>query len=72
MVKDEFFKMSDSETTSEMFTRSSDMVNNLNALSMDICNIELVNKITCSFPKSWEPKVTTIVEVNDLTKFKLK
>lgn len=42
--KFELFGMSDTETTSEMFTRSIDIVNSLKALGRDMRNTEFVNK----------------------------
>lgn len=35
-------------------------------------NPKLVNKIHCSLPRNWEPKVTTILEVKGLAKLKLE
>lgn len=49
--------MGDTETISEIFTRFTDIINSLKALGKDMPNIELVNKILSSLPKSWEPKV---------------
>lgn len=54
-----------------MFTGFANIVNNLKALGRDISNIELVNKILLLLRKSWEPKVTAILETKYLTTLKL-
>lgn len=63
--------MSDIGTIPEMFTRFTDIVNRFKALASNVPNIEFVDKILCSLPKSWEPKVTSILESKDLATLKL-
>lgn len=72
MHKYELFKMGDTENISEMFTRFADILNNLKALGRGTPNIEFVNNIICLLPRSWEPKVTSILKAKDLTKLKLE
>lgn len=49
-----------------MFTGFTDVVNSFKTLSGDMPNTELLNKILCTLPRSWEPKVTDILEAKDL------
>lgn len=46
------YKMSDIGTIPEMFTRFTDIVNRFKALASNVPNIEFVDKILCSLPKS--------------------
>lgn len=64
--------MSDAKPISEMCTRFNDVIISLKALSKDIPKVQLVNKILRSLPKSWEPKVTVILEAKDLTMLTLE
>ena len=54
------FRMKPSETIINMHTHFTDVINSLKALGKYFFNFECVNKILKSFPKSWDPKVTTI------------
>ena len=61
------FKMQPEETIKEMFTRYTDITNNLKSLGKAYRNEEMVRKILRCLPKSkWDPKVTTIEEAQDL------
>ena len=63
----ELFKMQPGETIKEMFTRFTDITNNLKSLDKTYTNEEMVRKILRGLPKSkWGPKVTAIKEAQDL------
>lgn len=62
----ELFKMKSDESISEMFTRFTDIINNLKSLSKTYPNHEIVRKILKCLPKEWKPKVTTIQELKNL------
>ena len=49
-----------------MFTHFTDIINSLKSLKKYYSNSDLIRKILRSLPRSWEAKVTTIQEVNDL------
>ncbi|CAL9106917.1 unnamed protein product [Musa textilis] len=68
----ELFRMKPSESIGDMYTRFIDIVNGLKALRIGFSNFQLVTKILRSLPKSWDPKVTTIQEANDLKNFSLE
>jgi len=64
----ELFKMTKEESVKEMFTRFTEIINNLNSLGRTFTNEEKVRKILRCLPKSkWGPKVTAIEEAQDLT-----
>ena len=62
----EMFKMEPSETISDMYTRFTNIINNLKSLGKTYTNQELVNKILRSLPSMWDAKSTAIQEAKDL------
>ena len=66
------FLIKPSETVVDIYTRFTDVVNGLKALSKKFLDFELVNKILRSLNKSWDPKVTAIQEAKDLNNFSLE
>jgi len=63
----ELFMMQPDETIKEMFTRFTDITNNLKSLGKTYTNEEMVRKILRCLPKNkWGPKVTAIEEAQDL------
>ncbi|XP_021771739.1 uncharacterized protein LOC110735868 [Chenopodium quinoa] len=63
----ELFKMLSNESIKEMFTRFTQIINNLDSLGRSFSNEEKVRKILRCLPKAkWGPKVTTIEEAQDL------
>ena len=63
----ELFKMTKDESIKEMFTRFTEIVNNLDSLGKVFSNEEKVRKILRCLPKGkWGPKVTAIEEAQDL------
>jgi len=66
MRKYELFKMSDRETIMDMYTRFTDITNELKSLGKTFTTEELIRKILRFLPRSWEAKVTAIQEVKDL------
>jgi len=71
MRKYEPFKMSDKETVMEMYTRFTHITNELKSLGKSFSTEELVRKILLFLPQSWEAKVTTIQEAQDMDKISL-
>ena len=60
------------ESIKDMFTRFTDITNNLKSLGKAYTNKEMMRKILRCLPKSkWGPKVTTIEEVQDLKKLEV-
>ena len=49
-----------------MYSRFTNIVNDLKSLGKYISNIELANKILRSLPSSWDAKVTAIQEAKDV------
>ena len=70
--KYELFKMNQNESISGMYTRFTDIVNNLKNLDKSYTDSELCRKILRSLPRSWEANITTIQEAKDLTSLKLE
>ena len=64
--------MKDDESIVEMFTRFTNIINELQALGKVNTEYEKVMKILRSLPKKWEIKVTVIQEAKDLTKLPLE
>ena len=62
----EMFKMDPSETISEMYTRFTNIVNDLKSIEKTYTNQELVNKILRSLLSAWDAKSTAIQEAKDL------
>ncbi|XP_020101440.1 uncharacterized protein LOC109719276 [Ananas comosus] len=67
----ELFKMEESESISNMFTRFTNIINSLKALGKDFPQSDLVRKLLRVLPRSWIPKVTAIQEAHDLDKVKI-
>ena len=67
----ELFKMDVNETITEMFTRFTGIINELNALGRTYTNSNLVRKLLRSLPRTWEAKVTAIQEAKYLSKIPL-
>ena len=64
----ELFKMTPTETVKEMFTRFTQIVNNLDSLGKVFTNEEKVRKMLRSLPKGkWGPKVTAVEEAQNLS-----
>ncbi|XP_077232436.1 uncharacterized protein LOC143869763 [Tasmannia lanceolata] len=53
----EAFKMKDDESISEMYTRFSNIINELECLGKLYYNEEMVNKLLKSLPVVWDPKI---------------
>ncbi|GAV70029.1 DUF4219 domain-containing protein/UBN2 domain-containing protein [Cephalotus follicularis] len=68
----ELFTMLENENISSMYARYNDIINALKGLRKVYTNLELVSKILRCLPKSWEPKVTAIEEVKDLSTLPLE
>ena len=68
----ELFKMDANKTITEMFTRFTGIINDLNALGRTYANSDLVRKLLRSLPRTQEAKVTAIQEAKDLSKLPLK
>ena len=64
--------MEQNESILGMYTRFTDIVNNLKNLDKSYTDSELCRKILRSLPCSWEAKVIAIQEANDLTCLKLE
>ena len=63
----ELFKMQHDETIKEMFTRFTDITNNLKFLGKTCTSEEMVRKILRCLPKNkWGPKITAIEEAQNL------
>ena len=56
----EMFKMSYSESISEMFTCFTTIINNLKNLGKSYTNEEMIEKLLRSLPKHWQLNVTNI------------
>ena len=68
----ELFKMNKNESIKEMFSRFTNIINNLDSLGKEFTNEEKVRKILRSLPKGkWGPKVTAIEEAQNLKKLPL-
>lgn len=68
----ELFKMNKDEPVKEMFTRFTQIVNNLDSLGKTFSNEEKVRKVLRCLPKGkWGPKVTAIEEAQDLKRLQL-
>jgi len=66
MRKYELFEMGDRETIMDMYTRFTQITNELKSLGKTFTTEELVRKILRLLPRSWEVKVTAIQEAKDL------
>ena len=70
--KYELFQIKPNETITDMYTRFTDIVNNLKNLGKAYTDFELCKKVLCSLPRSWEAKVIAIQEAKDLTSLRLE
>ena len=70
--KYELFKMKSNESIPGMFTRFTDIINNLKNLGRAYTNAELCRKILWSLSHSWKAKVTAIQEAKDMSTLKLE
>jgi len=66
MRKNELFEMGDRETIMDMYTRFTQITNDLKSLGKTFTTKELVRKILRFLPRTWDAKVTAIQEVKDL------
>ncbi|XP_077219750.1 uncharacterized protein LOC143853940 [Tasmannia lanceolata] len=67
----EAFKMYENESISEMYSRFTNIVNELEGLGKTYTNLELVTRLLRCLPFSWDPKVMTIEESKGLDNVKL-
>lgn len=67
----ELFKMRPNESIDAMFSRFTNIINELHGLDKVMKNQEINYKILRSLPPAWEPKATAIEEANDLTALSL-
>ncbi|MBE2321302.1 hypothetical protein DVA67_035630, partial [Solirubrobacter sp. CPCC 204708] len=62
----ELFKMVEGECVRDMFTRFTNLLNELQALGKVYPNDDVVSKILLALPPSWSPKITAIQEAKDI------
>ena len=68
----ELFKMQDDESIKDIFTRFTNITNNLKSLGKSYSIEEMVRKILRCLPKNkWGPKVMAIEEAQDIKKLEL-
>ena len=68
----ELFKMEVDESVKDMFTRFTDIINNLKSLGKTYFNEEMMRKILRCLPNNkWGPKDTTIEKAQDIKKLEL-
>lgn len=74
MSKYKHFEMGSKETIQEMFTRYTNITNELVSLIREIAIAEQVRKVLRSllYDERWRAKVTTLQETKDLTKFNIE
>ncbi|KAL5550641.1 hypothetical protein UlMin_000817 [Ulmus minor] len=65
--KYELFQMKHDESSTQMYTRFTDIINDLSSLGKEYSMSEKVRKILRSLPKQWEAKVTAIQEAKNLS-----
>ena len=70
--KYELFRMESNETITDMFTRFTDIINNLKNLEKLYTDSDLCRKILRSLLRTWESKVTAILEAKDLSSLKVE
>ena len=68
----ELFSMKDDESIIKMFTRFTNITNELQALGKAYTEMEKVIKILRCLTHKWQVKVITIQEVKDLTKLPME
>ncbi|XP_077249185.1 uncharacterized protein LOC143888633 [Tasmannia lanceolata] len=62
----EAFKMKNDESIYEIYTRFTNIINELEGLGKTYTNEEIVNKLLRSLPASWDLKITAIEEAKNL------
>ena len=70
--KYKMFKMQSYETIGDIFTRFSEITNNLQSLGKSYSSSDLVRKILRSLTPNWEKKTTAIEEAKDLSTYSLE
>ena len=70
--KYEMFKMQPYKSIGDMFTRFSEIINNLQSLGKSYSLSDLVRKILSSLTPDWEKKTTAIEETKDLSTYSLE
>ncbi|XP_070042522.1 uncharacterized protein [Nicotiana tomentosiformis] len=65
-IEYELFRIKDDESTQDMHTRFTSIINELHSLREIIPRNKLVRKILSVLPSSWESKVNAITEAKDL------
>ena len=68
----EVFKMDESETIIQMYSRFTNIINSLKALGKIYTQSELIQKILRSLPATWIHKVSATEESKDLDKYELE
>ena len=68
----EVFKMVESETINQMYSRFTNIINSLKALGKTYTQPELIQKILKSLPATWIHKVSAIEESKDLDRYELE
>ena len=70
--KYELFRMESNESITDMFTRFTDIINNLKNLEKLYTDSDLCKKILRSLLQTWDSKVTAILEAKDLSSLKVE
>ena len=70
--KYELFRMESNETIIDMFIRFTNIINNLKNLEKLYTDSDLCRKFLRSLPRTWESKVTAILEAKDLSSLKVE
>ena len=68
----EVFKMVESETINQMYSRFTNIINSLKALGKTYTQTELIRKILRSLSAIWIHKVSAIKESKDLDQYQLE
>ena len=68
----DLFKMDANENITEMFTRFTCIINELNVLGRTYANSNLIRKLLRNLLRTWEAKVTAIQKAKDLSKLPLE
>ena len=66
--KYELFRMEANKIIFEMFTRFTDIINDLKSLGKVCTNVEMLRKILMCLPRKWGSQVIAIEKAKDLTK----
>ena len=70
--KYELFKMKPTESIIGMYTRFTNIVNNLKNIGKVYTDVDLCRKILRSLPRTWDSKVSVIQEARDLSILKVE